>query len=787
MRHDNPHLAATLARLGYYSDTFACLPLMSLDDLFEISCDIVGSVLECGTVLMHFNDNDCFSKTCFKQFDPAPIATPTSRSASESSIEEQLRAHTKLGADMQTIIKAAEELSTGPAFSAPARGAQLNICSEDGRRHSGFILAAPRTPATDTALFDLLLEIMAGLVSGAISKCLATVGLLRANRNLEVEITERIKAEQAARTSEELKHIVAEHNLDWVYWQDPQGGILYVNPACEDVSGLTPQEFRTAPEVFQTSIHRDDLANWLAYTEQAHPTGRESIDFRIFRANGHMRWLCQTNCIIRDKHGRNLGIRCSLQDITDRKIREKQHEAEALHDPLTGLANRTLCLNRIAKSLRRGKGGNEHNSAVIFIDLDRFKIINDCLGHSTGDTLLIEVAQRLQSCIHGMDTAARIGGDEFVLLLENLESSRQAIQRVKKVRDVLREPFRLPNRKVTITASLGIVLSPCTCERPEDLMRNSNIAMHHAKNTGRNRFKVFTPKMFERTFRRMSLEHDMRRAIDVEEYFLEFQPIVTMGDATLTGFEALVRWNHPDRGLLGPSEFIPMAEESGLIIDLGRWVLEKACRTMVAWQKDHPMARDLTMSVNVSGKQFSQPDLVDSIQHILEKTGLPSKNLKLEITETMIMQDAECSIKKLKRMRELGISFSIDDFGTGYSSMSYLLQFPIENLKIDFSFIQNMRTSQENIEIVKIIIKLAHSLGLGVVAEGVETAWHQSILTSLRCEYGQGYYFAKPLSKWQAEQAIRARQLARPEPATNTANRAPLQAIHTRSAEAGIA
>ncbi|BBD07167.1 putative bifunctional diguanylate cyclase/phosphodiesterase [Desulfovibrio ferrophilus] len=759
MPTDTSYLASVLSRLGYCSDTFASLPLMSLDDLFETSCDIVGSVLDCDLVLMHFDDKECLSKTYVKRFDPAPLADPSVDGDIAEHLSNRLRAHSRVDLDVESIVQAVAAVPTTHTDGGRIRGAPLNVCSDDGRRHTGFILASPRTLKIDEATFDMLLEIMSGLVAGAVSKCLTTVGLLRANRQLASEITERTKAEQAAQESEDLRHIVAEHNLDWVYWKDHLGKVLYVNPACETISGMTPQQFLNAPEAFEMCIHCDDITNWRQYNKHT-PTGCHAVDFRIFRPDGHMRWVCQTNCTIRDKDGQDLGIRCSLQDITDRKIREMRHEAESLHDPLTGLANRTLCLNRIAHSIQRAKRNENYHYAVIFIDLDRFKVINDCLGHATGDIVLSEVAQRLLRCIRGVDTAARIGGDEFMLLLEDLESPRQAIQIVKRVRDIMREPFRLSTREVTVTASLGIVLSPCTCEHPEDLMRNSNIAMHHAKNKGRNRFKVFTPKMFERTIRRMSLENDMRRAIFREEYFLEFQPIVTLHDSRLTGFEALVRWKHPDRGLVGPAEFIPMAEESGLIIDLGHWVLEEACRTMVAWQKTHPAARNLTMSVNISGKQFSQSDLVDCIKGVLKKTGMPARNLKLEITETMIMQDAKSSIEKLNRLRKLGITFSIDDFGTGYSSMSYLQQFPIESLKIDFSFIRNMKTSQENVEIVKIIIQLAHSLGLDVVAEGVESEWHQATLAKLRCEFGQGFYFAQPLSAYRAEQAICAPQQA---------------------------
>ena len=765
MPSDHGSYASALARLGYYSDSFAGLPLMALGDLLDMACDIIGSTLGCEMVLVHFDDQECSSKTRVKHFGPNRPEFDSESSAVMEALRSRLRAQSRMDMDVSSIVHGAAAPSTCPGGGGRIHGAPFNVDCGDGRRQAGFVIALQSEQRNDASLFPLLLEIMAGMVAGAISKCMATICLLRSNRRLEAEITERTKAEMARTEAEEMRHIVDEHNLDWVYWLNREGKVLYANPSCEAISGIATSRFQREPDLFETLIHRDDLPGWRRFMAVDQPSGKEMLDFRIFRPDGRMRWLCQTNCVIHSHDGVDRGIRCSLHDITDRKIREQRHETEALHDPLTGLANRTLCLNRIALALSRAKRRRGYNYAVIFIDLDRFKIINDCLGHTCGDTLLMEMAQRLLLCTRNLDTASRIGGDEFVLLLEELETPREAIQIVKRIRDALRKPFTLTGREVTVTASIGIVFGPSECDEPEDLLRNSNIAMHHAKESGRNHFKVFTAKMFERTFRRMSLEHDMRRAIADGEYFVEYQPIVALEDATLRGFEALVRWRHPERGLVGPTEFIPLAEETGLIIELGRWVLEEACRTMADWCSRHEEARSMTMSVNISGKQFSQPDLVECIGKLLDRTGLSPRNLKLEITETMLMQNPEQAVEKLNKMREMGIKFSIDDFGTGYSSMSYLQRFPLESLKIDFSFIRDMHARTESTEIVKLIISLAHNLGLEVVAEGVECVSHRDALARMSCEYGQGFYFSGPVARDAAERAI----LSHPSPGARRA------------------
>jgi diguanylate cyclase (GGDEF)-like protein len=427
----------------------------------------------------------------------------------------------------------------------------------------------------------------------------------------------------------------------------------------------------------------------------------------------------------------------------------------ALHDPLTGLANRSLCLDRIQQAMERARRLKRYFFSVIFLDLDRFKVLNDSLGHAFGDKVLIAVAEVLRGSVRAFDTVSRFGGDEFVLLLEELSSPRESIQTVQRVRQALSQPLVIAGHEIQLTASLGLTIGALDSESPADLLRNANVAMHQAKKAGRNRFKAFTKAMLDRASRLLVLETDLRRAVGRGEFFLEYQPIVRLDDgAALHGFEALVRWNHPRKGIISPGEFIPVAEESGLIVDIGLIVLREACRTLVSWREQHPLARSLVMSVNLSPRQFSEPMLVEDVKAVLAETGLPPQALKLEITETAIMDHAASAVEKLRRLKALGMALSIDDFGTGYSSMSTLQQFPLDTLKIDLSFVRRLESGPEGQEIVKAIISLAHSLQLQVIAEGVEHETQRNILSSLKCEFAQGYLYARPLSEQKAYQFL---------------------------------
>jgi diguanylate cyclase (GGDEF)-like protein/PAS domain S-box-containing protein len=568
-------------------------------------------------------------------------------------------------------------------------------------------------------------------------------------------ITESKRMQTALKQSEERYRTVADYTYGCETWIGPDGKFLYLSPSCAELTGYPQENFSGGAATLERIVHPDDLALWRQHLDKSKLIDGDTLDFRIFRQDGKIRWISAVSRIVAGGEGAALGLRCSLRDITERKLMEEQLRRHALHDGLTGIGNRTLCLDRILQGLERSKRRDDYFYAVVFLGLDRFKYVNESMGHAFGDKVLVEVSRRLTGCVRDLDTVSRFGGDEFVIFLEELNSPREATHVVKRVCDVIRAPYVFDGRQVQLTASLGVVLSPADYNSPEDLLRNATIAMYRAKEAGRDRFKIFNSKMLERAVQVMNLENEVRRAIVNNEFFLVFQPVVRLKAESLIGFEALLRWNRPGRGVVGPGEFIPLAEETGLIVDIGRFVLEEACVTLSSWRKTLPWAANLQLSINISGKQFSQAGLVDLVRRTLGAADLPASSLKLEITETAIMDNAEQAIERLFRLKNLGLTLSIDDFGTGYSSMSYLQKFPLDNLKIDLSFVRMMEIAPENVEIVKAIIDLAHNLGLEVVAEGVENVLQKQLLTRLGCEYGQGYLFARPLEKEQAMELIR--------------------------------
>jgi diguanylate cyclase (GGDEF)-like protein len=446
-----------------------------------------------------------------------------------------------------------------------------------------------------------------------------------------------------------------------------------------------------------------------------------------------------------ERHVAELSQHIAEQERISRALQEsKEHfRHAAFHDALTGLPNRALLADHLKLAIERARRREDHLFAVLFLDLDRFKNINDSLGHTIGDQLLIAIARRVEGCLRPMDTVARLGGDEFAILLDGLEDFSHAIHVAERVQDELMQPFNLKGHEVYTTASIGIALSTTGYDHPENILRDADIAMYRAKDNGKARYELFDTVMHTRAVALLKLENDLRRAIERQEFRVVYQPIISLQTDQLAGFEALVRWEHPERGPVSPDEFIPLSEETGLITEIGHWVLHEACRQMRQWQVS--LQRPLTLSVNLSGKQFIQPNLIGQIRSILEETNFDPRWLKLEITESVVMENAEAATSMLLQLRELGAHLSIDDFGTGYSSLSYLHRFPVTTLKIDRSFIGRMGEGDENSEIVRTIVTLANNLGMEVVAEGIETEEQLSQLRALRCEYGQGYLFSKPV------------------------------------------
>ncbi len=422
----------------------------------------------------------------------------------------------------------------------------------------------------------------------------------------------------------------------------------------------------------------------------------------------------------------------------------------AFHDPLTKLPNRTFFLNKLNEEIQRSQNNPNYEFAVLFLDGDRFKIINDSLGHMIGDKLLIEVAKRLQSCISPEATLARLGGDEFTILIENITNISTAEILAQRIHHTISQPFHLGDNQLFINFSIGICLGN-SYTNPEEVVRNADIAMYKAKALGKGLYKVFDSTMYAQTLALLKLETQLRQAILQESLQVYYQPIFNLKTNEIISFEALVRWIHPEHGFIPPVDFIPLAEDTGLIVPLGILVLRKACQQLKTWQEQNFVNDEITMSVNLSAKQFSQPDLINQIDRILEITNLDSKYLKLEITESAIMDNPENTTVLLKELRQRNMELSIDDFGTGYSSLSYLHRFPVSTLKIDRSFVNELETDQEKRQIVNAIITLAHALNINIVAEGIETIEQQDILTELGCQSGQGYLFSRPLSHDQME------------------------------------
>jgi diguanylate cyclase (GGDEF)-like protein len=461
-----------------------------------------------------------------------------------------------------------------------------------------------------------------------------------------------------------------------------------------------------------------------------------------------------------ERHVEELNRYVEKLEGTGKELKESREHFRhaAFHDALTGLPNRSLFTEHLRIALERVHQNEKYLFCVLFLDLDRFKNINDSLGHPCGDELLILVARRLEGCIRQTDMVARFGGDEFAILLDAMEDFSDGILVAEKVQQTISEPFKLHNHEAVTTASIGVALSTSNYSEAEDMIRDADTAMYRAKDRGKARYEIFDTTMHTRAVTLLRLESDLRRALEGQELCVYYQPMVLVATGELHGFEALVRWQHPERGLISPDHFIPLAEETGLILPLGLSVLREACSQLRTWQQWSLSERNLTMSVNLSSKQLIQSDLIDKVEEVLSESGIDPWKLKLEITETVVMENAELAAITLSRLRGLGVRLSIDDFGTGYSSLSYLNRFPVDTLKIDRSFIARMSQGDENLEIVRTIVTLAGNLGMQVIAEGVETEDQLHQLRLLKCQYAQGYLFSKPLAATDADMFILERR-----------------------------
>src|ERR1700722_7976247 len=554
-------------------------------------------------------------------------------------------------------------------------------------------------------------------------------------------------AQEALRESEERYALAARGANDGLWDWNLITGAVYFSPRWKAMLGFQENEIEDRLEEWLDRIHDADRER-VKQEIDAHQKGLTphfESEHRLLHKDGGFRWMLSRGLAVHDSTGKASRMAGSQTDITERKV----------SDPLTGLPNRLLFIDRLGRLIKHSKRRKDHLFAVLFLDLDGFKMINDNLGHLAGDQLLVGVASRLEKCLRSSDTVARLGetftvarlgGDEFTILLDDIKEPADANRAAERLMKALAPPFVLAGKEIFTSISIGIAMSNTAYEEPEDMLRDADTAMYRAKSLGKARFEVFDADMRATLVARLQVETDLRHALERGEFRNFYQPIVALASGEIAGFEALLRWQHPTRGLLGPIEFIPVAEETGLIRELGWWNLREACRQISEWRASLSVHPHLTISVNLSAKQFLQPNLVEDIRKLLGELALPPDVLKLEITESTVMADPSAAVEMLQQIKSLGIHLAIDDFGTGYSSLSYLHRFPLDTLKIDRSFISGMGDDGEGMEIARTILPMANNLQLDVVAEGVETLQQVALLKKMHCKYGQGFYFSRPLS-----------------------------------------
>jgi diguanylate cyclase (GGDEF)-like protein/PAS domain S-box-containing protein len=595
-------------------------------------------------------------------------------------------------------------------------------------------------------------------------------------KELNQHIVEQERISSALKESEEHFRTAFDHAVGMAL-VSLDSRWLEVNESLSKLLGYTQEELQSAS--FRTVIHPEDLGVTLVKMQELLEGVIKSfqLENRYIHKEGHALWVLSSASLVKSEDGKPRHLVFQVQNISDRKQAEEQIRYAAFHDALTGLPNRTLLSDRMSMAVERAKRASDYKFAVLFIDLDRFKVVNDTMGHEMGDKLLVDLSDRLKECVRAVDTVARLGGDEFGVLLDGIIDEEAAIEIASRIQESLSQPFDLDGQEFFSSASIGISFSSLGYERPEDILRDADTAMYRAKANGKARYEVFDVGMHTRAVEALKLENDLRCGIEKDEIQPYFQPIVSLSTGAVTGFEALARWEHPHRGLIAPVDFISLAEETGLIMPLGISILENACRQLRRWQKMFDTEKSLTMSVNLSGKQFAQKTLVEEVRRIIIETEVEPGCIHLEITESVVMENAVAAIETLKQLKSIGVRLSIDDFGTGYSSLSYLHHFPFDILKIDRSFVSRMSADKDSRSIVETIITLANKLGKTTVAEGVETDAHQTLLSEFSCEYGQGFLYSEPLNTARAEEFLHKNAVSKDD-----ANQ-PLEAVSPRGIE----
>ena len=566
------------------------------------------------------------------------------------------------------------------------------------------------------------------------------------------DITERKRSDTALKESENRYRQLGEGIFHQVWTAEPDGQLDYVNSRTLKYFDKTSKEM--IGEGWQNVVHPDDLKECIRRWTCALRTGElYETEFRLRRFDGVYRWHKATATCSRNSTGDIVKWFGTNTDIEDQKATEEKLNYYAKHDTLTNLPNRVEFMNHLKAAVERAKESDRARFAVLFLDLDRFKVVNDSLGHVIGDKLLIAIAGRLRTYVRPGDVVARLGGDEFTILLNRTGGADEVVGIAERVQHNLSKPFKIDNYEVFTSASIGIIVSDEIMREPEDFLRDADAAMYRAKESGKARYEIFDREMHARNMNLLQVETDLRHAVERNEFEVLYQPIVTLSTGAIHEFEALIRWRHPIHGLITPDEFVGVAEETGMIIEIGRWILDQACRQIAKWQRS--LSTQLSVSVNLSAKQLMHPSLTKQVIESLETTGLFPRQLKLEVTESTVMEHSEKALSVLRELNELGVMLSTDDFGTGYSSLSYLQKFPFDRLKIDRSFIDKMDEDAKSASIVKTILMLGENLGLEVVAEGIENEHQLARLRLLGCAFGQGYLFSRPAPAAEARSLIR--------------------------------
>ena len=563
------------------------------------------------------------------------------------------------------------------------------------------------------------------------------------------DITDRISTNKALHEALRRYRSIFENATEGIFQTTPNGRYIDANPALARIYNYPNPDAMIAAlqdirhQLYVNQSRRDEFVRLMYESGSV-----RNFESQVYRQDGSIIWISENARAVKDVNDVVLFYEGTVVDITERKQHEEELQYQASHDILTGLPNRMLLMDRIERAVSRAKRETQ-KVAVVFVDLDNFKLINDSLGHHVGDRLLLEMASRLSSCIRNQDTVARLGGDEFVLVLTEQLDEPGVTHIIRRLLEMIAQPWIDESHEYSLSCSIGISCYPCDGDSADILLQCADIAMYEAKDAGKNTFHFYTPELNQAVTERLELANDLRRAVEREEFRVFYQPRVDVSSGQIVGAEALIRWQHPEKGLISPDNFIPIAEETGLIVPMGEWILNEACRQNKSWQEAG--LPPISVSVNLSPIQFRQPGLIDAVTNALRQTGLNSRYLELELTESFFMQDAERINVAITAMKTLGVELAIDDFGTGYSSLSYLKRFPVNHLKIDKSFVQEIDTSPDDAAIVRAIITLGHELGLKVVAEGVETLANYTFLQEHNCDEIQGYYFSRPVPAYHLE------------------------------------